>query len=630
MRDGKWIWAKDAEGKNCYAEFCGSFIYNGGGAGCRISADGDYTLFINGEYAASGQYGDFEHYKIYDDIDISPRLKNGKNVLCVLVWHFGEDLQRYKKYAPGVLFEVYSGDDILLCSGKDTMSRKSRAYKSGLCKKITPQLGFSFLYDKTAEDEWLKGKGDGFSESVLADKKCQMYKRPIKKAVHGTVVHGKKLSGDEKNAVFDIGGENVGLLSFALESSAVQKITVCFGENLENGHVRRFIGGRDFSVEYIASEGFNEYTNYMLRLGCRYLEFCGEDKFDISFAGIIPERYPTEEKKCLPRSDTDKMIYEMCLKTLRLCMMEHYVDCPWREQCLYAFDSRNQMLCGYYAFEDGNFEYARANLLLFAKDKREDLLLSICSPCGRDKTIPSFSLYYIIAVWEYTEHSGDISLAREAFGKIRDILSAFADNMENGLVNKFRGESHWNFYDWSIYADYADEGKTDILINALFLMALQSFAKICKVLKETDEFEKYADVVRKKAHDEFYSEDTGLFSMHSGARQFTELVQSMAVLSGIAETGECEKIINALKKEELASCSLSMKTFVYEAMLKIDKENKHAVLEFIRRDYKKMALNCADTVWETLDGAAAFENAGSLCHGWSAMPIYYYHKFGMI
>ena len=34
-------------------------------------------------------------------------------------------------------------------------------------------------------------------------------------------------------------------------------------------------------------------------------------------------------------------------------MMEHYVDTPWREQCLYAFDARNQMLCGYYAFENG-------------------------------------------------------------------------------------------------------------------------------------------------------------------------------------------------------------------------------------------------------------------------------------
>ena len=73
--------------------------------------------------------------------------------------------------------------------------------------------------------------------------------------------------------------------------------------------------------------------------------------------------------------------------------MEHYVDTPWREQCLYAFDSRNQMLCGYYVFENGNAEYARGNLKLIAEDRRADGLLSICTPCGTDLTIPAFSLY---------------------------------------------------------------------------------------------------------------------------------------------------------------------------------------------------------------------------------------------
>lgn len=37
-------------------------------------------------------------------------------------------------------------------------------------------------------------------------------------------------------------------------------------------------------------------------------------------------------------------------------MHEHYEDYPWREQALYAFDSRNQALYGYYAF--GNYDFA--------------------------------------------------------------------------------------------------------------------------------------------------------------------------------------------------------------------------------------------------------------------------------
>ena len=49
------------------------------------------------------------------------------------------------------------------------------------------------------------------------------------------------------------------------------------------------------------------------------------------------------------------------------------------------------------------------------------------------------------------------------------------------------------------------------------------------------------------------------------------------------------------------------------------------VLNEVRKDYKKMLDTGATSVWETIDGASAFDNAGSLCHGWSAIPVYYFH-----
>ena len=33
------------------------------------------------------------------------------------------------------------------------------------------------------------------------------------------------------------------------------------------------------------------------------------------------------------------------------------------------------------------------------------------------------------------------------------------------------------------------------------------------------------------------------------------------------------------------------------------------------------------TFWETEEGADAFGKAGSLCHGWSAVPIYIFGKY---
>jgi hypothetical protein len=94
----------------------------------------------------------------------------------------------------------------------------------------------------------------------------------------------------------------------------------------------------------------------------------------------------------------------------------------------------------------------------------------------------------------------------------------------------------------------------------------------------------------------------------------------------VCTKAEAEKICQAIVDERLSPCSLSMKTFMYDALLLTDKR-KYApyVLSEIRREYKIMLDSGATTVWETIDGESAFGNAGSLCHGWSAIPIYYYN-----
>ncbi len=42
-----------------------------------------------------------------------------------------------------------------------------------------------------------------------------------------------------------------------------------------------------------------------------------------------------------------------------------------------------------------------------------------------------------------------------------------------------------------------------------------------------------------------------------------------------------------------------------------------------------MLYHEATTFWETIEGSKDFGNAGSLCHGWSAIPIYFYHEYAL-
>ena len=633
----KWIWMDENCSPDTYGEFYDEFVWQGEKTLCRISVDSDYTLFINGKYVASNQYGDFPWYKSYDEIDVTAYLEKGKNKIAILAWYFGENTQRYYHASAGLIYEVVEQDTVRTQSSKNTLSRYSRAYKNGLRKKVTNQLGYSYLYDATQEDNWINGELQGFAPSVLADKDCNLIPRPVKKGELLAPKQGKLIGQKDKTYyLFDLGEEVVGLLSFALRCDGKQKITVTFGEHLiKDGKVSRFIHDRDFSIEYIANAGENKYENYMLRFGCRYLEIWSEEPIDVDNIAIIPQVYPAKPKAFTAKTEQDKAIYQLCLNSLRLCMMEHYVDCPWREQCLYAFDSRNQMLCGYYAFEDGNFGYARANLVLMSQDRHVGGLLSICYPCGLDFSIPSFSLYYVLSVKEYIEHSGDTSIVKEVYPRIREFMDVMLAQRKDGLLYRFEGGNNWNFYDWSPHLEgtlhSADAVIADAPLNILVVMALNTLKRICQLggieYPYGDVDKELSDNVVKA----FYNEEKQVFSVTVGGDDYVELVNALAVSYGLV-SGEkaksiCEKIIHG----ELIPCSLSMKCFVYDALLKVDTEKySDFILAEIRRDYQLMVDSGSSAAWETIDGAAAFDYAGSLCHGWSAIPVYYYKKLNVV
>jgi hypothetical protein len=372
----------------------------------------------------------------------------------------------------------------------------------------------------------------------------------------------------------------------------------------------------------------------MLRIGCRYLEIFSEEPMTLLYAGVLPQIIPVTEASVAVQDADERRIYEGCVKTLRLCMMEHYVDCPWREQALYAFDSRNQMLCGYDAFEGGNAAYARANLALIGEDTRPDGLLSICYPAGSPLAIPSFSLYYIIAMREYLGNTADATLARKYFKKMVSILSVFLNNRdEGGRVCTFDGAGMWNFYDWSAHLDGAYEKgpvrRADAVINSLAVMALDAFADICLALGKRDPFHGEADAIRRAS--QCFIRKDGRVSLYADEEIDTTLAAALAVSARLCtDEAWAHALCERIAAKEFSDCSLSMKILVYTALLDTD-EGRYR--DWVRREIKNAYLPMLDagpgTVWETAKGESDFENAGSLCHGWSAVPVHIYHRLGV-
>lgn len=75
--------------------------------------------------------------------------------------------------------------------------------------------------------------------------------------------------------------------------------------------------------------------------------------------------------------------------------------------------------------------------------------------------------------------------------------------------------------------------------------------------------------------------------------------------------------------------TLSCTIYKYEALLRRPEVHGRAVFADVARRWGGMLFAGATSLWETEKGAWDFDNAGSLCHGWSAVPVYLYYAYAL-
>ncbi len=439
--------------------------------------------------------------------------------------------------------------------------------------------------------------------------------------------------------IVDLGTETAGFLDIDIEVPDNCRMTVGWGEHLEDGRVRTSLGA--YAADVQLKSGRNAYLHTFRRFGCRYLQFfVYMSELTVHYAGLRPTEYPLKHKKYRSGNLLRDTIYEICQNTLQHCLHEHYEDWPWREQSLYCLDSRNQMLCGYYAF--GEYRAARASLELFAISQRPDGLIRLCAPTEASPdalAIPSFSCAYIMQMAEYIAYSGDKSLAEQYFPVLTKVMAAFAAQMQPcGVIECFHGGGIWNFYEWTdTMTGYIGEYETHL--NAFYSIALKYMADICIALGKPAEAERYL-ALRPPLHEAmvkvFYNPKTKLFESFDVAYRgtYTVLTQALCVLCGAADGVDTSAIMPLLvtngqgeKDQTAIPNTYSMNAFRFDALLHIDRAAYASViLDELDREYLRMLRAGATSVWELSSGPASVADSGtgSLCHGWSALPIYYY------
>ena len=107
---------------------------------------------------------------------------------------------------------------------------------------------------------------------------------------------------------------------------------------------------------------------------------------------------------------------------------------------------------------------------------------------------------------------------------------------------------------------------------------------------------------------------------------YCELSQALAVLSGVNTDNDLlDKLAD--KDNGLIKTNLSLMYYKYEALLSNPDRYLPFVLDEIAEIWGDMLYNNATTFWETTRGEDDFFKTASLCHGWSAIPVYVFGKF---
>ncbi|MBR3928767.1 MAG: hypothetical protein IKJ65_07185 [Clostridia bacterium] len=678
FQNAKPIWLNAPVQVNTYALFKGEFAYKGGDIRLLIAADSHYAIYVNGEYVYSAQFADDEGRRVYDIVDLSEYVQNGNNDLVIGGYCTLTDSSVYKAGKPYVIFEIFENGKSVYSSSERVLSSVNSVYKMGDAPLITGQMGYTFHMDLTKKEASFapsKETGDEYSFIPRPIKNCVMKERKFSRLISQGVFMDAYKAGepigqriqkaflsyreiaeitDEAGAfrkgendgvylIYDLGEEETGLMDIEIEVSEDCEILVGWGEHLDDMRVRAYVGTRNFISVMKAKKGKNHFFHPYRRLGLRYLQLhIYAKKAFVSYAGVRPVHYPVPEKADLQLKDAlHQMIYDTCKRTLLLCMHEHYEDCPWREQALYAMDSRNQMLAGYYVF--GEYDFAKASLETLARTLRSDNLLELCAPARVAVNIPTFSMMYVVALWEYMLYSGDREFVKRMLPTAETIVeSAIARIRENGLAPRYGGEDKWNFYEWSDNLDghdsffkTTDENRFDAPMNAFLALSVSRLSMIYRALSkdaEAGRMEKIADQLRRAIHKNFFSEKKGCFysfmDLKGRLSCLDELTQAICIYAGACPEKNMKKALSRLTNGTMVPVTLAYSIFKYESLLKYSKKYGSWVRNDIEMQWGSMLTRGGTTFFETIKAGDDFDRAGSLCHGWSAVPAYLYFAYG--
>lgn len=411
------------------------------------------------------------------------------------------------------------------------------------------------------------------------------------------------------------------LFDFGKETFARTKITGLKKEQVrvQFGESREEALDADWSVIHFDETPENGEISYM-PYAFRYI-FVSDEQAEIQGEyEYLPLEY-RGEFRC--DEEIVNKVWDVAAYTFHLNSREFFLDGIKRDRWVWSADAYQSFFVNRYLFFDKEIE------------KRTLIALGGKSPFKvHINTIMDYTFFWIISLYDYYVTYGDKKFLEQIAPQMNEVMDFCLNRTdEDGFMRGKPGD--WIFIDW------APMDKTGALCGEqiLYAKAMESYGKICDILKISDKgCREKAKKLQEQIFEKFYDREKQVFidSYESGKRNVTRHSNILAYLFLPCNEKQKKDIYEkVILNDKVAQITTPYFKF-YENQVHCLAGNGMLLEESIRKYYGSMLATGATTLYEEYDPAmegvqhyAMYGNPyeKSLCHAWSASPIYLLGNF---
>lgn len=638
----------------------------------KISADNRYTLYINGIKICYGPAkGDFATYK-YDYIDVAPFISKGHNQFAVLVFNGGNDKPlAFVSNKTGLYIESDCTSVSKITTDSSWKVKKSTAYSIISYKKLmTPKWFYGFYacgggdninFDKYESNweftdfndkNWKNARPLSKIESVkwhLTKRNIPFLTNNIESPEQIRVIKNAEtnenqfLSGNGEIVVdrfkkatilFDFGKMTMGYPNIKFENGNKATIKVRYAESLYDdvnvkAHRDSVNGKKMFGVwDFMKLNGEPTHFRPLWQRSFRYVQFeisTNDQPLHIKSFTNEFSAYPYSDSTYFYSNNTKlNRVFEICMRSLKLCSSETYFDTPYYEQLCYGGDNRPIGLISYYTSTDDRL--LREMLRMYPQSVNPETgLFKAAYPSRFTTDMGTWSLSWIQSMNDYFDMRNDTLFVKDNINAIEEVLKYFKGNIgESGLLEHIKTK---NFIDWSINSgslprkDSRDEIHKSTLLTLFYVYTLDKVIELYHKIgyhQQAENWQHTRNLLKKSINSKCWNNDSGLYTDYPGINQYSQQTNILAVLCHLKTVSENEfliqKILFGTNFTEKASSYFDF--FLFEMLAKNNKaEQILENLDFWYSFLDKGLTACGETGFDSMDR--------SDCHAWSAHPAYY-------